>query len=154
MNSPKKTSLPKDIQAIERFGVCVFSEPIIIDGIKYTGARRVQKALVRDRIEAERWCKEEFGFTSGDGIIAGIASTTVEFGQVDGDYNVKDDGNIIGPLRLINGKSLAPDQIVSNFSYEDFTLVALLMGKTTPSPESEAQNSESSSNALVTEKSE
>ncbi|MBE8578726.1 hypothetical protein [Vibrio sp. OPT18] len=147
-------NLPIDTQAIERFGLCVFNKPVVIDGATYTGARRVVEATVRDRIEAERWCRDEFGFVSSDGILAGIASKVIEFGNVEGKYELDKNGKIIGPLNLVNGKSLPPDQIVSHFSYDDFTLVAIVLGKTTPSSESETQSSENSLNASPTEKSE
>ncbi|EMD1175068.1 hypothetical protein VP758_001584 [Vibrio harveyi] len=146
--------LPKPAQAIERFDVCLFDKPITINGVTYTGATRTREAKVRDRINAERWCNEVLGFKTGDGVIAGIASVVMEFGTIEGNTELDENGALIGPLKLTNRQALAADTIIDSFAYDEFTWLARLLGKEMPSPESKSQILENSSNTLPTEKSE
>ena len=154
LNPKADTPLLKGIQIIERFNLCVFRNPVKINGVTYTGATRTHEAKVRDRINAERWSKEELGFVCGDGIIAGIASTVLEFGVIEGNTDLDSKGKVIGPVTLSKKSALAPDAIVDNFTYDDFQILAMLMGKETPSPELERESSSNSSNTPPIEKSE
>ena len=150
----KKITVSPEIQAIEKFDLCLFNRPIVIDGVSYTGAKRVKPAVVRDRIDAVRWCKDELGFECQDGIIAGLATSTMMFGTVEGNTDTDDNGELIGPLTLSNEKKLAPDTIIDHFIYDDFITMSLLMGKPMPSPESDSAILLKSSNTQPTNESE
>ncbi|ODS05193.1 hypothetical protein [Vibrio scophthalmi] len=152
LNTQADAPLLKGVQIIERFNVCVFRHPVQINGAIYTGATRTHEAKVRDRINAERWSKEELGFVCGDGIIAGVASAILEFGTIEGNTELDADGRVIGPVTLTQKATLAPDMIVDNFTYDDFQILAMLMGKEAPLPESEREISNNSSNTPPIEK--
>ena len=146
----KKITVSPEIQAIEKFDVCLFNRPVVIDGASYTGAKRVKPAVVRDRIDAVRWCKDELGFECMDGIIAGLATSTMMFGTIDGNTGTDDNGELIGPLTLSNEKTLAPDTIIDHFTYDDFITMSILMGKEMPSPESDSVTLSNSSSTQPT----
>ncbi len=139
-----------EVQAIEKFDVCLFNRPVVISGTTYTGAKRIKEAVVRDRIDAVRWCKDVLGFECQDGIIAGLATATMEFGTIEGNTELNEDGNLTGPLTLQNGSALAADIIIDNFIYDDFIMMSILMGKSTPSQESNNAISLESSNTQQT----
>ena len=136
------------MQALDKYNIAVLSEEVSYGGKKFNAAIKVRKVVVRDRIDAVRWCKEVLGFESSDGIIAGMASSNLVFGTLKGDLTVDKKGVLIGPLEVINQEPLPVDWIVDTFEYDDFTMLALLTGKPMPSFASKTESSEQLSSAL------
>ncbi|UJZ95060.1 hypothetical protein IHC87_06860 [Photobacterium damselae subsp. damselae] len=139
-----------EMQALDKYGIAILNNTYTHDKQIINAAIKLRQVVVRDRIEASRWCKDELGFQSDDGIIAGQASNVLAFGTLKGDLTLDEKGNLIGQLDVIETKSLAVDYIVDNFEYDDFIMLALLMGKPSPSPEYPIKTSEQSQNASQT----
>lgn len=143
-----------EMQALEKYGIAVLSNEVINGQQFINAAVKTREPVVRDRIDAVRWCNNELGFESSDGVIAGMASNVLLFGTLKGDLTVDKKGMLIGPLEVINQAPLAVDFIVDNFKYGDFITLSLLMGKPMSSQESMTTSSEESSSALPTAASE
>lgn len=118
-----------EIQAIEKYDICIFESPLVVNGKSYSGAMREREVIVRDRIDAERWSKEALGFFCTDGVIAALASATMKFGTIEGSLEPDKNGLLTEALTVSNVDVLAADMIVDSMSYENFTMVSLLMGK-------------------------
>ena len=139
-----------EMQALEKYGIAVLSNEVINGQQVINAAVKTREPVVRDRIDAVRWCRNELGFESSDGVIAGMASNVLLFGTLKGDLTVDEKGVLVGPLEVINQAPLAVDFIVDNFQYGDFITLSLLMGKPMSSQESMTTSSEESSSALPT----
>lgn len=116
----RETELISD--AIEKYDVVPFFMEYNYNGKLITGAKWVRNNIMRYRIEADRYSRDEFGFSSGDVIAAGQASRTLEFGEFQ--------KNDAGEMAVVNAVELPIDFIVANFDYSDIINASLLMGKT------------------------
>ncbi|HIF9333088.1 TPA: hypothetical protein ACX6RM_001335 [Photobacterium damselae] len=143
-----------EMQALDKYGIAVLRNSYTHGKQVINAAIKVRQLVVRDRIEASRWCKDELGFQAEDGIIAGQASNVLLFGTLKGDLTLDENKNLIGELSVIDTKPLAVDYIVDNLEYDDFIMLALLMGKPSPSPEYQTKTSEQSQSASQTNASE
>lgn len=143
-----------EMQAIDKFGIAILAHEYSHGQLIITAAIKTRTAVVRDRINAVRWCKDVIGFESSDGVIAAMASNVLSFGTLKGELVLDDNGDLIGPLEVINHQSMPADFIVDNFEYDDFIMLSLLMGKPTPSSKSQTEHLNQSSSTQVTNKSE
>ncbi|MGR5240206.1 hypothetical protein ACPV36_04855 [Photobacterium damselae] len=142
-----------EMQALDK-GIAILAHKYVNGQHVITAAIKQRTSVVRDRINAVRWCKDTFGFECSDGVIAGMASETLSFGTLKGDLTLNENGDLVGELEVVDHQRLPVDYIVDNFEYDDFIMLSLLMGKPTPSSESNQESSEQSSSVPVTNESE
>lgn len=125
-----------EMQAIEQFNIVMLSKPILVNGKTYNAAKLHRQTIVRDRINASYWCNKELGFECHDGVVAGIASSVLHFGTLNvqrSEIAINHDSKMIETsLELNEPEQLAPDHLVDNLLYDDFTWLAVLVGKKTP----------------------
>lgn len=113
-------------KSIMEFGICPINTPIQHGGITLNCAKRVRKALVKDRIEAVRFSKEQYGFEFNDAITAHIGSSILVFGELVNEQ--RDDRDHLTQLDM-KGEVIVPVDMIINTPYEDLINLAHLMGK-------------------------
>ncbi|NAX23719.1 hypothetical protein [Vibrio sp. V39_P1S14PM300] len=113
-------------RAMMEFDLCILNTPIQFGGMVLNCAKRVRKALVKDRIEAVRFTKEQYGFESNDAITAHIASSILVFGE-----RVEEARDEHGKLTKLGmkGEVVVPVDMLINLPYEEHINLAHLMGK-------------------------
>lgn len=113
-------------RAMMEFDLCILNTPIRFGGMVLNCAKRVRKALVKDRIEAVRFTKEQYGFESNDAITAHIASSILVFGE-----RVEEARDEHGKLTKLGmkGEVVVPVDMLINLPYEEHINLAHLMGK-------------------------
>lgn len=123
---PKLYTLEEIAKSIMEFGICPINTPIQHGGITLNCAKRVRKALVKDRIEAVRFSKEQYGFEFNDAITAHIGSSILVFGERVNEQ--RDDRDVLTQLDM-KGEVIVPVDMIINTPYEDLINLAHLMGK-------------------------
>lgn len=133
--NPVKTELESEVRtftlediarAMMEFDICMLNTPIQFGGMELNCAKRVRKALVKDRIEAVRFTKEQYGFESNDAITAHIASSILVFGE-----RIEEKRDEHGKLTNLGmrGEVVIPVDMLINLPYEEHINLAHLMGK-------------------------
>ena len=113
----KLYSIEEIARTMMEFDICILNTPLHANGMQLNCAKRVRKALVKDRIEAVRFTKEQYGFESSDAITAHIASSILVFGEHTDEE------------RDEQGKVVVPVDAIINLPYEEHINLAHLMGK-------------------------
>lgn len=113
-------------RAMMEFNLCILNTPINFNGMQLNCAKRIRKALVKDRIEAVRFTKEQYGFESNDAITAHIASSILVFGERT-DEKRDEHGQLIDIS--MKGEVVVPVDMLINLPYEEHINLAHLMGK-------------------------
>ncbi|EGR4409323.1 hypothetical protein DDN06_07590 [Vibrio cholerae] len=113
-------------RAMMEFELCILNTPIQFGGMELNCAKRVRKALVKDRIEAVRFTKEQYGFESNDAITAHIASSILVFGERTDEK--RDEHGKLTNLSM-KGEVVVPVDMLINLPYEEHINLAHLMGK-------------------------
>ncbi|MDE1352052.1 hypothetical protein L9W80_18095, partial [Vibrio aestuarianus] len=113
-------------RAMMDFDICILNTPIQFGGMELNCAKRARKALVKDRIEAVRFAKEQYGFESNDAITAHIASSILVFGE-----RTEEKRDKHGKLTNLGmkGEVIIPVDMLINLPYEEHINLAHLMGK-------------------------
>ncbi|CAK1996316.1 conserved hypothetical protein [Vibrio crassostreae] len=127
LESEVRTFTLEDIaRAMMEFDICMLNTPIQFGGMELNCAKRVRKALVKDRIEAVRFTKEQYGFESNDAITAHIASSILVFGE-----RIEEKRDEHGKLTNLGmkGEVVIPVDMLINLPYEEHINLAHLMGK-------------------------
>lgn len=119
-------TLEEIAKSIMEFGICPINTPIQHGGMKLNCAKRVRKALVKDRIEAVRFSKEQYGFEFNDAITAHIGSSILVFGELDDEQ--RDERESLTHLSM-KGEVIVPVDMIINTPYEELINLAHLMGK-------------------------
>ncbi|CAK1709091.1 conserved hypothetical protein [Vibrio crassostreae] len=127
LESEVRTFTLEDIaRAMMEFDICMLNTPVQFGGMELNCAKRVRKALVKDRIEAVRFTKEQYGFESNDAITAHIASSILVFGE-----RIEEKRDEHGKLTNLGmkGEVVIPVDMLINLPYEEHINLAHLMGK-------------------------
>ncbi|WGW01536.1 hypothetical protein QF117_12185 [Vibrio sp. YMD68] len=127
LESEVRTFTLEDIaRAMMEFDICMLNTPVQFGGMELNCAKRVRKALVKDRIEAVRFTKEQYGFESNDAITAHIASSILVFGE-----RIEERRDEHGKLTNLGmkGEVVIPVDMLINLPYEEHINLAHLMGK-------------------------
>ncbi len=122
----KLFTLEEIAQSMMSFDICPLNTPIHFGGMTLNCAKRVRKALVKDRIEAVRFTKEQYGFESNDAITAHIASSILVFGERTDEK--RDEHNKLTNLSMKGEVVVSVDMLI-NLPYEEHINLAHLMGK-------------------------
>lgn len=123
---PKLYTLEEIAKSIMEFGICPINTPIQHGGLTLNCAKRVRKALVKDRIEAVRFSKEQYGFEFNDAITAHLGSSILVFGELADEQ--RDERDNLTQLTMKGEVVIAVDMLI-NTPYEDLINLAHLMGK-------------------------
>lgn len=123
---PTLFTLEDIARSMMEFDICILNTPIQFGGMALNCAKRVRKALVKDRIEAVRFTKEQYGFESNDAITAHIASSILVFGERT--EEARDEHGKLTNLSM-KGEVIVPVDILINLPYEEHINLAHLMGK-------------------------
>ena len=121
----KEIATKEILRCIKDHGICPLNHPIKIGDITLTGARRVRRALVNDRIEAVRFSMDQYSMELPDAITTFVAGRILVFGQFHSETNK--DGEIT-KCSLTNEIEVPVDTLMySDFS--EYVNLAYLMGK-------------------------
>lgn len=121
----KEMTTKEILRCINEHGICPLNHPIKIGDITLTGARRVRRAVVNDRIEATRFSIDQYSMELPDAITTFVAGRILVFGQFHSETNK--DGEII-KCSLTNEMEVSVDTLMySDFS--EYVNLAYLMGK-------------------------
>ncbi|RYU41904.1 hypothetical protein ERW49_18630 [Aliivibrio finisterrensis] len=121
----KELATKEILRCINEHGICPLNHPIKIGDITLTGARRVRRALVNDRIEAVRFSMDQYSMELPDAITTFVAGRILVFGQFHSETNK--DGEII-KCSLTNEMEVPVDTLMySDFS--EYVNLAYMMGK-------------------------
>lgn len=122
----QQTFTSKEIlRCINEHGICPLNTPIKMGDITLTGARRVRRAVVNDRIEAVRFSMDQYAIELPDAIATFVASRVLVFGQFHHETNNKGE---ITQCSLTSEMEVPVDTLIySDFS--EYVNLSYLMGK-------------------------
>ncbi|MGR6858882.1 hypothetical protein ACU5EH_20780 [Aliivibrio salmonicida] len=121
----KEMTTKEILRCINDHGICPLNHPIKIGDLTLTGARRVRRAVVNDRIEAVRFSMDQYSMELPDAITTFVAGRILIFGQFHSETNK--DGEIT-KCSLTNEMEV-PVDILLYSDFSEYVNLAYLMGK-------------------------
>lgn len=121
----KEMTTKEILRCINDHGICPLNRSIKIGDLTLTGARRVRRALVNDRIEAVRFSMDQYSMELPDAITTFVAGRILVFGQF---HSEMDKDGVVTKCSLTNEVEV-PVDILLYSDFSEYVNLAYMMGK-------------------------